>query len=78
MPMRARVAILRTVSERLMERLDDLIAADMPDTGRSYWQACNFAGARAIGPFNAYCDLACRLKTPPTPSTCRAGCAGFR
>ncbi len=62
MPMRERVAVLRDLHRRLTDRLDDLIAADMADTGRSYWQACNFDGARAIGPFAAYCELALTLE----------------
>lgn len=62
MPMRERVAVLRDLHRRLTARLEDLIAADMADTGRSYWQACNFDGARAIGPFASYCDLALTLE----------------
>lgn len=62
MPIRGRVAILRDLHRRLTARLDDLIDADMADTGRSRWQASNFDGARAIGPFESYCDLALSLE----------------
>lgn len=62
MPMKARVEVLRDLSRRLLARVDDLIQADMADTGRSHWQAANFDGARAIGQIDLYCDLALGLE----------------
>lgn len=62
MPIRARAAVLRDLSQRLMSRVDDLIEAEMNDTGRSHWQAANFDGARAIGQIELYIELALALE----------------
>lgn len=59
---RQRVAIVRDMAAKLALRVDDLIEADMADTGRSFWQASNFDGKRATNLFNAYCDLALGLE----------------
>lgn len=62
LPLRDRVAALRRLSTALFDRVGDLIEADMADTGRSYWQASNFDGARAIRQIDLYCDLALALQ----------------
>ena len=62
LPVGARVGMLRDLSARLKARLDDLIEAEVADTGRPYWQAQNFDGLRAIGVIDAYCDLAMGLE----------------
>jgi aminomuconate-semialdehyde/2-hydroxymuconate-6-semialdehyde dehydrogenase len=62
LPVGARVGMLRDLSVRLKARLDDLIEAEVADTGRPYWQARNFDGLRAIGVIDAYCDLAMGLE----------------
>lgn len=63
-PQQQRVSILRDLSRRLMARVDDLVEAEVADTGRSYWQASNFDGARAIEIFDLYCDLALGMHSP--------------
>ena len=50
-------------ADKLLGRVDDLIAADMADTGRSYWQASTFDGARAARLFKAYADMAIGLES---------------
>ncbi|MBL9075172.1 aldehyde dehydrogenase family protein [Tabrizicola sp.] len=62
MAVRQRAAIIRDMGAKLARRVDDLIEADMADTGRSYWQACNFDGKRATTLFETYCDLAIGLE----------------
>jgi aminomuconate-semialdehyde/2-hydroxymuconate-6-semialdehyde dehydrogenase len=62
MPMRQRVAVMRNLSDRLKDRVDDLIAAEMADTGRSLWQAKTYDGLRAIHVLDAYCNLALNLE----------------
>lgn len=62
MPIRARAVILRDLSQRLMARVDDLIEAEMNDTGRSHWQAANFDGGRAISQIELYIELAMGLE----------------
>ncbi|MCT8974643.1 aldehyde dehydrogenase family protein [Microbaculum marinisediminis] len=62
MPMRARVAIIRDFAQKLSARVDDLVEADMADTGRSRWQASTFDGKRATGLFEKYCELALTLE----------------
>lgn len=74
MPVAARVAILRDLSARLKARVDDLIEADVQDTGRSYWQARNFDGQRSISLLDGYCDMAPGLES--RSSTFNAGPAG--
>jgi len=61
MPIPKRVAIIRDMAQKLVERVDDLIDAAMADTGRPYWQASNFDGRRATNLFDGYCDLALSL-----------------
>lgn len=62
MPLAARVKIIRAMCDKLLARVDDLIEADMADTGRPYWQASNFDGPRAANLFHAYCDLALSME----------------
>lgn len=61
-PLRERVRAVRALADALMARVDDLIEADVADTGRPYWQARNFDGARAISVFHEYCDLALSME----------------
>ena len=61
-PLKQRIAIINDFSEKLLKRVDDLVEADVADTGRSYWQACNFDGARAANLFKAYAELAASLE----------------
>jgi aminomuconate-semialdehyde/2-hydroxymuconate-6-semialdehyde dehydrogenase len=70
----ARVGILRDLSARLKARVDDLVEADVQDTGRSYWQARNFDGIRSISLLDGYCDMALGLEN--RSSTFDAGPAG--
>lgn len=72
-----RVRIVRDLSRRLHARLDDLIEAEVADTGRSYWQARNFDGARAVGVFDAYCDLALGLENRSSTFTGAGGMQGL-
>ncbi len=74
LPVSARVGILRDLSARLKARVDDLVEADVQDTGRSYWQARNFDGLRAISLLDGYCDMAPGLES--RSSTFDAGPAG--
>ena len=62
LPMKQRIAVIHDLSDRLLERVDDLIEADMADTGRSLWQAKTFDGARAARLFRAYADAAGSLE----------------
>lgn len=61
-PLKQRIAIINDFSQKLLKRVDDLVEADVADTGRSYWQACNFDGARAANLFKAYAELAASLE----------------
>ena len=63
LPMRQRLAAIYDFADKLLGRVDDLIAADMADTGRSYWQASTFDGARAARLFKAYADMAVGLES---------------
>lgn len=60
--MKARLAVIYDLSDKLLARVEDLIEADMADTGRSYWQASTFDGARAARLFRAYADAATNLE----------------
>ncbi|MGC6517255.1 MAG: aldehyde dehydrogenase family protein [Candidatus Puniceispirillaceae bacterium] len=62
LPMPQRLAIIHNFADKLLSRVDDLIEADMADTGRSYWQASTFDGARAARLFKAYADMALTLE----------------
>ena len=62
LPMAARRAIIHDLSEKLLARVDDLVEAEVADTGRSYWQARTFDGARAVRLFSAYADAAMGLE----------------
>ena len=62
LPQKRRLSIIRDFAGKLMARIDDLVEAEVADTGRSYWQARNFDGARAAGLFTAYADLAAGLE----------------
>lgn len=67
LPQKNRLAIIHDFAAKLMERVDDLVEAEVADTGRSYWQARNFDGGRAAGLFKAYADLAAGLETRSKP-----------
>ena len=62
MPMKQRLAIIKDFSAKLLGRVDDLIAADMADTGRSKWQATTFDGARAAKLFEQFATAAATLE----------------
>ena len=62
MPMKQRLAIIKDFSAKLLGRVDDLIAADMADTGRSNWQATTFDGARAAKLFEQFATAAATLE----------------
>ncbi len=62
LPMKQRVAIIHDFADRILARVDDLVEADVADTGRSYWQASTFDGARAARLFRAYADTALTLE----------------
>ncbi|MEM1298148.1 MAG: aldehyde dehydrogenase family protein [Pseudomonadota bacterium] len=62
LPMKQRIAIVHDFADKLLARVDDLIEADVADTGRSYWQAKTFDGARAARLFKAYADTAGSLE----------------
>lgn len=67
LPQKQRLAIIHDFAAKLMSRVDDLVEAEVADTGRSYWQARTFDGARAAGLFKAYADLAAGLETRSKP-----------
>ncbi len=77
LPIGARVAMLRDLSARLKARVDDLIEAEVADTGRSYWQARNFDGLRAIGVIDAYCNLAMSLENRSSTFAMDSATQGF-
>ena len=62
LPVKARLAIIHDFSDKLMVRVDDLIEAEVADTGRSYWQSRTFDGARAAGLFSAYANAAANME----------------
>ncbi|MGE0237633.1 MAG: aldehyde dehydrogenase family protein [Parvibaculaceae bacterium] len=76
-PVRDRVRIIRDMSRKLHARLDDLIEADVADTGRSYWQARNFDGSRAAALFDAYCDIAMGLENRSSTFSGEGGMNGL-
>lgn len=76
-PVRERVRAVRALADALMARVDDLIEADVADTGRPYWQARNFDGARAINVFYEYCDLALSLEDRAKSFQTRDGFRGL-
>ncbi|MEM5544294.1 aldehyde dehydrogenase family protein [Sulfitobacter sp. AS92] len=75
LPMKQRLAVIYDFADNLIARVDDLIEADMADTGRSYWQASKFDGARAARLFRGYADAAISLENR---STQFAGELGFK
>lgn len=77
LPVGARVGMLRDLSARLKARVDDLIEAEVADTGRPYWQARNFDGLRAIGVIDAYCDLAMGLENRSSTFSVDGATGGF-
>lgn len=77
MPIRARAAVLRDLSRRLMDRVDDLVEADMADTGRSHWQAANFDGARAVAQLELYIEMALALQNEGGQVNAGPGMAGL-
>ena len=74
LPVTQRIAVLRDLSARLKARVEDLVEADVADTGRSYWQARNFDGMRSIALLDGYCDMAGGLEN--RSSSFNAGPAG--
>ena len=62
LPMKERLAIIHDFADKLLRRVDDLVEADVADTGRSYWQANTFDGARAARLFHAYADAALTME----------------
>lgn len=76
-PIAQRIAVLRDLSQRLLARVDDLVEAEVADTGRSYWQARNFDGARAVRLFDVYCDLAVGMESPSAQFTAGPGVSGM-
>ena len=42
LPIKERLAIIHDFADKLLARVDDLVEADVADTGRSYWQARTF------------------------------------
>ena len=62
MPLKHRLAIIDDFSQKLMIRLDDLVDAEMADTGRSQWQAQIFDGGRAANLFKHYANMASTLE----------------
>ncbi|MCY4240239.1 MAG: aldehyde dehydrogenase family protein [Rhodobacter sp.] len=62
LPMKRRIAVIHGLSDKLLARVDDLIEAEIADTGRSFWQARTFDGARASRLFRAYADMAGSLE----------------
>ncbi len=61
-PLKERIAVIHDLGDRLLARVEDLVEADVADTGRSYWQARTFDGARAARLFRAYADAALTLE----------------
>ena len=62
LPIKERLAIIHDFADKLLARVDDLVEADVADTGRSYWQARTFDGARAARLFHAYADTALTME----------------
>ena len=62
LPMKQRLAVIHDLADRLEARVEDLIEAEVADTGRSYWQASVFDGARAARLFRSYADAATSLE----------------
>ena len=62
LPLKARVAGVHDLADKLMARVDDLVEAEVADTGRPYWQSRTFDGARAARLFRAYANLALTLE----------------
>ncbi len=62
LPMKERLAVIHDLADNLMARVADLVEAEVADTGRSYWQASIFDGARAARLFRAYTDTASSLE----------------
>lgn len=62
LPVKERLGIIHDFADHLLSRVDDLIEADVADTGRSYWQASRFDGARAVKLFKGYAELTAGLQ----------------
>ena len=77
MPMKQRLAIIDDFTDKLMARVDDLIEAEMADTGRSKWQAQIFDGARAAGLFKHYSNMASTLENRSMQFAGELGFQGF-
>lgn len=63
LPMKQRLAVIHDLADRLEARVEDLVEAEVADTGRSYWQASVFDGARAARLFRSYADAAASCQT---------------
>ena len=62
LPKKQRLAVIHDLADRLVARAEDLVEAEVADTGRSYWQASIFDCARAARLFRAYADTAATLE----------------
>ncbi len=62
LPMRQRLAVIHDLADRLKARAGDLVEAEVADTGRSYWQASIFDGARSARLFRIFADAAASLE----------------
>jgi len=57
-----RLAIIHDFADKLLGHVGDFVEAHVADTGRSYWQANAFDGARAARLFHAYADAALTME----------------
>ncbi|MXW87211.1 MAG: aldehyde dehydrogenase family protein [Boseongicola sp. SB0673_bin_14] len=62
LPMKQRLAVIHDLADRLEARVEDLVEAEVADTGRSHWQASVFDGARAARLFRSYAVAAASLE----------------
>ncbi|MBB3664661.1 MULTISPECIES: 2-hydroxymuconic semialdehyde dehydrogenase [Prauserella salsuginis group] len=70
---RERAAALRRVADELDRRFDDLVAAELADTGKPIDQATTLDVPRAAANFRAFADL---VTSTPTPSFTTATAGG--
>lgn len=72
---RERAAVLRRIADELDRRFDDLVAAEIADTGKPLHQARTLDVPRAAANFRAFADL---VTATPTPSFTTATAGGGR
>ncbi|MCP2254511.1 aminomuconate-semialdehyde/2-hydroxymuconate-6-semialdehyde dehydrogenase [Prauserella aidingensis] len=72
---RERAAVLRRIADELDRRFDDLVAAELADTGKPLDQARTLDVPRAAANFRAFADL---VTSTPTPSFTTATAGGGR